>query len=92
MFEFFKLSGIYFWDRALLCSPHWPETHHVEEAGLEFIDWPASAAWVLGFKVCALFLKKNCFQLWLDDSMGCSLRVTVALMTYRDQKQLGQDP
>jgi hypothetical protein len=36
-----------------LCSPGYPETHSVEQAGLEHINPPASASQVLGLKACA---------------------------------------
>lgn len=31
-------------ERVSLCRPGWPETHYVEEAGLDFTNLPASAS------------------------------------------------
>jgi hypothetical protein len=42
-----------FWDRVSLCSPGCPETHFVDQAGLELKSLPVSASQVLGLKVCA---------------------------------------
>jgi hypothetical protein len=36
-----------------LCSPDRPETHSVDQAGLELRNPPASASQVLGLKLCA---------------------------------------
>lgn len=38
---------------SLLCSSGYPGTHCVDQADLRIMDPPASAAWVLGLKVCA---------------------------------------
>jgi hypothetical protein len=35
-----------------LCSPGYPGTHSVDQAGLELRNLPASASQVLGLKVC----------------------------------------
>jgi hypothetical protein len=43
----------FFRDRVSLCSPGYPETHSVDQAGLELRNPPASASQVLGLKVCA---------------------------------------
>jgi hypothetical protein len=40
-------------DRVSLCSPGCPETHSVDQAGLELRNPPASASQVLGLKACA---------------------------------------
>jgi hypothetical protein len=45
--------GLVFCDRVSLYSPGCPETHFVDQAGLEFRNPPASASRVLGLKVCA---------------------------------------
>jgi hypothetical protein len=42
-----------FRDRVSLCSPGYPGTHFVDQAGLELRNLPASASQVLGLKVCA---------------------------------------
>ena len=55
----FKYSKFYFFfflvfrDRISLCSPGYPGTHFVDQAGLELRNPPASASRVLGLKVCA---------------------------------------
>jgi hypothetical protein len=38
--------------RVCLCSPGCPETHSLDQAGLELRNLPASASQVLGLKVC----------------------------------------
>jgi hypothetical protein len=40
----------FFWDRVSLCIPGCPETHFVDQAGLELRNPPASASRVLGLK------------------------------------------
>jgi hypothetical protein len=40
-------------DRVSLCSPGYPGTHSVDQAGLELRNLPASASQVLGLKACA---------------------------------------
>jgi hypothetical protein len=40
-------------DRVSLCSPGCPETHSVDQTGLELRNPPASASEVLGSIVCA---------------------------------------
>jgi hypothetical protein len=42
-----------FRDRVSLCSPGYPGTHSVDQAGLELRNSPASASQVLGLKACA---------------------------------------
>jgi hypothetical protein len=42
-----------FQDRVSLYSPGCPETHFVDQAGLELRNPPASASQVLGLKACA---------------------------------------
>jgi hypothetical protein len=42
-----------FRDRVSLCSPGYPGTHFVDQAGLELRNPPASASRVLGLKACA---------------------------------------
>ena len=48
-----------FQDRVSLCSPGCPETHSVDQAGLELRNLPASASQVLGLKVCATTAQLN---------------------------------
>jgi hypothetical protein len=52
LFFFFFLV---FQDRVFLCSPGFPGTHFVDQAGLQLRNPPASASAsrVLGLKVCA---------------------------------------
>jgi hypothetical protein len=42
-----------FQDRVSLCSPGWPGTHFVDQAGVKLRNPPASASQVLGLKACA---------------------------------------
>jgi hypothetical protein len=42
-----------FQDRVSLCSPGYPGTHSVDQAGLKLRNLPASASQVLGLKACA---------------------------------------
>jgi hypothetical protein len=49
-FLFFFLS---FFNRVFLCSPGCPETHSVDQAGLELRSLSASASQVLGLNACA---------------------------------------
>jgi hypothetical protein len=42
-----------FRDRVSLCSPGYPGTHFVDQAGLELRNPPASASQVLGLKASA---------------------------------------
>jgi hypothetical protein len=44
---------LFVWDRVSLCSPGYPGTHSVDQAGLELRNLPASTSQVLGLKVCA---------------------------------------
>jgi hypothetical protein len=44
---------IFFQDRLFLCSPGCPETHFVDQAGLELRNPPSTASRVLGLKACA---------------------------------------
>jgi hypothetical protein len=52
-FFFFLFLFLVFQDRVSLCSSGCPQTHSVDQAGLELKDLPASASQVLGLKVCA---------------------------------------
>jgi hypothetical protein len=44
---------LFFRDRVSLYGPGCPETHFVDQAGLELRNLPASASQVLGLKACA---------------------------------------
>jgi hypothetical protein len=63
-FFFFFFFFLVYLDRVFLCSPGCPETHSVDQAGLELRNLLASASQVLGLKACATmpsfsFLFKN---------------------------------
>ena len=51
--QFLHYILLVFQDRVSLCNPGCPETHSVDQAGLELRNLPASACQVLGLKVCA---------------------------------------
>jgi hypothetical protein len=51
--SFFFFFFLVFRDRVSLCSPGWPGTHSVDQAGLKLRNPPASASQVLGLKACA---------------------------------------
>ena len=69
----FLCFGFFFLDRVSLCSPDFPGTHSVDQAGLKLRKLPASASQVLGLKACAttarpknsliIFLKQVLFRL-----------------------------
>jgi hypothetical protein len=50
---FVCLFVCFFRDRVSLCSPGYPGTHSVDQAGLKLRNLPASASQVLGLKACA---------------------------------------
>ena len=52
-FVFCLFVCLFFRDRVSLCSPGCPETHSVDQAGLELRNLPAFASQVLGLKACA---------------------------------------
>jgi hypothetical protein len=52
-------------DRVSLCSPVCPGTHHVDQAGLELRNSPASASQVLGSKACATM--PSCIHICLSN-------------------------
>jgi Na+/melibiose symporter-like transporter len=63
---------LFFQDRVSLCSPGCPETHSVDQAGLELRNPPASDSQVLGLKACATtawrgHLFKDCSFCWKKD-------------------------
>jgi hypothetical protein len=51
----------FFRDRVSLWRPGCPETHSVDQAGLELRNLPASASQVLGLKVCTTTPGSACF-------------------------------
>jgi hypothetical protein len=53
LFLFFVFCLFVFQDRVSLCSPGYPGTHSVDQAGPEIRNPPASASQVLGLKACA---------------------------------------
>ena len=55
-----KKCGVFFWDRVSLCSPGYPGTQSVDQAGLELRNPPASASQVLGLKVWATTAQLRC--------------------------------
>ena len=52
-FILFNFFFVLFFETISLYSPSCPETHSVDQAGLELRDLPASASQVLGLKACA---------------------------------------
>ena len=49
----FHFLSLCVWDRDSLCSSGCPETHSVDQAGLELRDLPAPSSQVLELKACA---------------------------------------
>jgi hypothetical protein len=54
LFVFVCLFVLFFQDRFSLCSPGCPETHSVDQTGLELRNLADSTSQVLGLKVCAI--------------------------------------
>jgi hypothetical protein len=48
----YSLFCFVFRDRVSLCSPGYPGTHSVDQAGLKLRNPPASVSQVLGLKAC----------------------------------------
>jgi hypothetical protein len=64
--------------RVSLCSPGYPGTHSVDQAGLELRNPPASASPVLGLKVYAtsagsqyMFLKSENYEAFIESMKIC---------------------
>jgi hypothetical protein len=62
----------FFFETGFLCSPGYPGTHSVDQAGLELRNPPASAFEVLGLKACAttpslIFFFNHSFWQYLDN-------------------------
>jgi hypothetical protein len=53
MSQYIQILGWGGQDRVSLCSPGYPGTHFVDQAGLQLKNLPASASQVLGLKACA---------------------------------------
>jgi hypothetical protein len=51
-----------FWDRVSLCSPGYPGTHFVDQAGLKLRNLSLSNSQVLGLKACATTPGQTLFQ------------------------------
>ena len=51
-----------------LCSPGWPRTHSVDQAGFELRDPPGSTSRVLGLKACAT-TAWLCWMFWTFNLM-----------------------
>ena len=49
----FSFWLLFFQDLVSLCSPGYPETNSVDQAGLELRNAPVFASRVLGLKACA---------------------------------------
>jgi hypothetical protein len=52
----------FFQDRVSLYSPGYPETHSVDQAGLELRNLPASASQVLELKACTTTALPECLH------------------------------
>jgi hypothetical protein len=63
----------FFWDRVSLCSPGYPGTHYVDQAGLELKNPPASSSQVLGLKACATTARHMNDFLKVLGNLGASL-------------------
>jgi hypothetical protein len=60
--DFFVVFVFVFQDRVSLCSPGCPETHSVDQAGLELRNPLASAFQVLELKACATTAQLDPFK------------------------------
>ena len=63
LFFFFFFFFFCFLDRVSLCSPGYPGTQSVDQAGLKLRNPPASASPVLGLKACATTAQQVTFIL-----------------------------
>jgi hypothetical protein len=80
----FVLFCCFFRDRVSLCSPGYPGTHSVDQAGLELRNPPASASQVLGLKVCATmpgFLAHFYSQDPVDNLTPCDVMMSFSPIT-----------
>lgn len=57
---------LFFSDRVFLCSPCYPGTLSVDQAGLELRDPPVSASHVLGLKACAITVQLMIVLIFTD--------------------------
>jgi hypothetical protein len=79
---FFVFFLFVFRDRVSLCSPGYPGTHFVDQAGLELRNPLASASRVLGLKVCTTM--PGCYLLlWLVDSVLTNFSLGAGEMAQR---------
>ena len=53
-----------FQDRVSLCSPGYPGTHSLDQAGFELRNPPVSASQVLELKACATIAWHHCAFMW----------------------------
>jgi hypothetical protein len=71
-------------DRVSLYSPGCPETHSVDQAGLELRNPPASASRVLGLKACTttLSFQTSCLSnhIWMENRTSTSGRDSNTLL------------
>ena len=59
-----------FLDRVILCSLGCPETHSVDQAGLELRNQPAFASQVLGLKACTTITRLYVYSYCLSPMEG----------------------
>jgi hypothetical protein len=73
-----------FQDRVSLCSPGYPGTHSVAQAGLELRNPPASASQVLGLKVCGTTarLRFMCYDIHKQSIFENTLFFFLCLVLY----------
>jgi hypothetical protein len=73
LFVCFFFFFLVFRDKVSLCSPGYPGTHFVDQAGLELRNPPASSSCVLGLKACTItpsllffFLKRFTYLMYMN--------------------------
>jgi hypothetical protein len=64
-----------FQDRISLCSPGYPGTHSVDQAGLKFRNPPTSASQVLGLKACATTARLTSLVFIVDHGLEAESQV-----------------
>jgi hypothetical protein len=74
-----------FRDRVSLCSPSYPGTHFVDQAGLKLRNPPASASQVLGLKACATTTRLG--DLYLTPSLRASITMAWGLEIVTEEVQ-----
>jgi hypothetical protein len=65
----FLLLLLVFQDRVSLCSPGWPGTHSIDQAGLELRNLPASASQVVELKACTTTARLSSVFKWCFSSV-----------------------